>query len=193
MADDNSSAKPQNGQADAPLASDKQVLYRGKGIVLFRVLVRLKVFQLLGVAGISVVATTLLSGGPVATLQMGVLTALVAGCGIASASLWYFSRRYLGEISLSPSHPGKAKFSVLDFWGHREDVLVPFEDIVPTLGALSPAAAAEMAQQPLIPIRVTSDDRQYLLSWRHGHLLQRDTLRDLLEGRLAQQRKEQAP
>jgi hypothetical protein len=56
----------------------------------------------------------------VATLQMGVLTALVAGCGIASVTLWFFSRRYLGEISLSPSHPGHARFSVLDFWGHRE-------------------------------------------------------------------------
>ncbi len=33
-----------------------------QGIVLFRVLVRLKVFQLAGIAGISVVATTLLSG-----------------------------------------------------------------------------------------------------------------------------------
>ena len=55
-----------------------------------------------------------------ATLQMGVLTALVAGCGIASVTLWFFSRRYLGEISLSPSHPGHARFSVLDFWGHRE-------------------------------------------------------------------------
>lgn len=33
-----------------------------QGIVLFRVLVRLKVFQLFGIAGISVVATTLLSG-----------------------------------------------------------------------------------------------------------------------------------
>jgi hypothetical protein len=132
-----------------------------QGIVLFRLLVRLKVFQLLGIAGISVVATTLLSQarncsrchahvqtnshlpvdvartsnhrlqrytsggfvsaqGPVATLQMGVLTALVAGCGIASTTLWYFSRRYLGEISLSPSHPGYARFSVLDFWGRRE-------------------------------------------------------------------------
>lgn len=51
---------------------------------------------------------------------MGVLTALVAGCGIASVTLWFFSRRYLGEISLSASHPGHARFSVLDFWGHRE-------------------------------------------------------------------------
>lgn len=32
-----------------------------QGIVLFRLLVRLKVFQLLGIAGISVVVTTLLS------------------------------------------------------------------------------------------------------------------------------------
>jgi len=42
----------------------KQTLGRmtPQGIVLFRVLVRLKVFQLFGIAGISVVATTLLSG-----------------------------------------------------------------------------------------------------------------------------------
>ena len=63
--------------------------------------------------------------GPVATLQMGVLGALVGGCGVASASLWYFSRRYLGEVSLSAAHPGRAKFSVLDFWGNRE-VHIPY-------------------------------------------------------------------
>lgn len=52
---------------------------------------------------------------------MGVLGALITGCGIASASLWYFSRRYLGEISLDEErHPGRACFSVLDFWGNRE-------------------------------------------------------------------------
>ena len=38
---------------------------------------------------------------------------------------------------------------------------------------------------PLLPVCVTSDDRQYLLSWRHGHLIQKDKLRALLEGRLA--------
>lgn len=59
------------------------------------------------------------------------------------------------------------------------------EDIQPTMGALSPAAAADAALQPLLPVRVTSDDRQYLLSWRHGHLIQKDKLRALLEGRLA--------
>jgi hypothetical protein len=35
----------------------------------------------------------------------------------------------------------------------EQDNLIRFEDIVPTLGALSPAAAAELAEQPLIPIR----------------------------------------
>lgn len=38
---------------------------------------------------------------------------------------------------------------------------------------------------------MTSDDRQYLMSWRHGHLLQKDKLRDLLEGRLQQQQQQQ--
>ncbi len=33
----------------------------------------------------------------------------------------YFSRRYLGEVSLDARrHPGQACFSVLDFWGNRE-------------------------------------------------------------------------
>lgn len=153
-------------------------------MVLFRVLVRLKLFQLMGAAGLGGLATTVLSGGEVATGQMAVLGALVTGCGVASTTLWYFSRRYVGEISLLAAHPGHACFSVLDFWGHREDNLVKFDDLLPTMGALSAAAAAEMAEQPLFPVRDTSEGRQYLLSWRHGHLLQPDKLRALLEGRL---------
>lgn len=57
---------------------------------------------------------------------MGVLGALVIGCGVASLSLWYFSRRYLGEVSLPAGRPGYACFSVLDFWGHREVRLLPW-------------------------------------------------------------------
>ena len=38
----------------------------------------------------------------------------------------------------------------------KQDNLVNFDDIVPTLGALSPAAAQEMAEQPLIPVRAKS-------------------------------------
>lgn len=37
-----------------------------------------------------------------------------------------------------------------------QDNLINFADITPTLGALSPAAARELAQQPLIPVRSAS-------------------------------------
>ena len=43
------------------------------------------------------------------------------------------------------------------------------DDIVPPLANISPAVAAEMAQQPLIPLDV-SGERQFFLSWRHGGL-----------------------
>ena len=50
--------------------------------------------------------------------------ALVVGAGAASAALWYYSRRYLGELALLPSEeagqPPRVRLSVLDFWGNRE-------------------------------------------------------------------------
>ena len=50
-----------------------------------------------------------------------------------------------------------------------QDVEVKLDDIVPPLANISPAVAAEMAQQPLIPLDV-SGERQFFLSWRHGRL-----------------------
>lgn len=52
---------------------------------------------------------------------------------------------------------------------HGQDVEVQLADIVPPLANISPAVAAEMAQQPLIPLDV-SGARQFFLSWRHGRL-----------------------
>jgi hypothetical protein len=69
------------------------------------------------------------------------LAALAAGCVAGSASLWYYSRRYVGELALltlpppppagTPpagtsveslrGRPARAvRLSVLDFWGNRE-------------------------------------------------------------------------
>ena len=48
-----------------------------------------------------------------------------------------------------------------------------------------------------LPIKVRvegpSSSRAYLLSWRHGHLLQQDKLRKLLEGRLEKQQQRSEP
>lgn len=50
--------------------------------------------------------------------------ALVVGAGAASGALWYYSRRYVGELALLPSgapgQPPRLRLSVLDFWGNRE-------------------------------------------------------------------------
>ena len=46
---------------------------------------------------------------------------------------------------------------------------MPLGDVVPPLAHISPAVAAQMAEQPLIPLSV-SGARQFFLSWRHGRL-----------------------
>ena len=62
--------------------------------------------------------------GSVSSIQMVMASALVLGCATASVTLWYFSRRYVGELALlkgGPSgRPSRLCFSVLDFWGNRE-------------------------------------------------------------------------
>ena len=58
--------------------------------------------------------------GTVPALQLGVAGALLAGCGVASSTLWYYSRRYVGELALRADRPGRVTVSVLDFWGNRE-------------------------------------------------------------------------
>ena len=61
--------------------------------------------------------------GNVSSIQMVMASALVVGCATASVTLWYFSRRYVGELSLlkgSFERPSRLCFSVLDFWGNRE-------------------------------------------------------------------------
>ena len=64
--------------------------------------------------------------GTVPALQLGVAGALLAGCGVASTTLWYYSRRYVGELALRPDRPGRVTVSVLDFWGNREVCAAPY-------------------------------------------------------------------
>ena len=65
--------------------------------------------------------TALSRQGSVSSIQLVMATSLVVGCGAVSVALWYFSRRYLGEIALvGPLDRPALCFSVLDFWGNRE-------------------------------------------------------------------------
>lgn len=48
------------------------------------------------------------------------LTALASGMAGASCCLWYYSRRYVGEMALMMPDAQRVRFAVLDFWGNRE-------------------------------------------------------------------------
>lgn len=62
--------------------------------------------------------------GEITGVQALLATLLVLGSGVASTTLWFFSRRYVGELAaLPPAGPGgpaRLRFSVLDFWGNRQ-------------------------------------------------------------------------
>lgn len=166
------------------------MLYRGRGMRLFRVLVRLKVFQLAGIAALAIPVNTFLATGSVASTQAVMASALVVGAGVASGALWYYSRRYVGELALLPGRAGappRLRLSVLDFWGNREDNDVPLGRLVAPLAELPEAAAAAALRDPLLPVDVEGD-RQYFLSLRYGRVEQPALLRALLRGQLEGQR-----
>jgi drug/metabolite transporter (DMT)-like permease len=64
------------------------------------VLVRAKIFQLLGIASGVVLLSTALHGGQQADVQWGPAAAVLAGCAVTSYCLWFYSSRYVGELSL---------------------------------------------------------------------------------------------
>ena len=61
-----------------------------------------------------------------------------------------------------------------------QDNVIPLEDVVPLLNGTT-TQAAQVAMQSFIPLQVAGD-RQYLLSLRHGALLDRQRLLQVLQG-----------
>jgi hypothetical protein len=51
---------------------------------------------------------------------LAAVAAVVGGAGAASAALWWFSRRYVGEMALFTPDLRIVQLSVIDFWGHRQ-------------------------------------------------------------------------
>jgi len=178
----------QGRQPDKGVDGEIEVLYKGRWMLPFRVLVRLKMFQLGGVAACAVPLGTLLTEGGPTMASLGVAGGLLLGCGISATTLQYYSRRYVGELALVTRHPSdtRLRFSVLDFWGNREDNLIPMHELVPPLKGVAGQGLTQMARQPLIPVQVDGD-RQYYVSLRHGVLVQKATLMRILEGRHSSQ------
>lgn len=97
---------------------------------LCRLLVRAKVFQLVGCSGIALAVAAVMTSPDAGSSDAAAAVALAVCCAAASYSLWYYSRRYVGELALLEG--GKVvRFSVLDFWGNRE-VGASSSDCTPT-------------------------------------------------------------
>jgi hypothetical protein len=62
-----------------------------------------------------------------------------------------------------------------------QDSIVPLERVVPPLKYCTTDELHNMAEQPMIPLNVEGD-RQYLISLRHGLLVDKQRLFQILEG-----------
>jgi hypothetical protein len=113
--------------------------------------------------------------------------ALGTGAGAASGALWYYSRRYVGELALTRRSGGAAgawggvRISTLDFWGRREEMHVARADVVPPLRGAGRAELAAAARAPILPLDVLGQ-RQFVLSLRFGAAPDRPELLALLTG-----------
>eukprot|EP00199_Chlamydomonas_sp_CCMP681_P003190 CAMPEP_0119105256 /NCGR_PEP_ID=MMETSP1180-20130426/3276_1 /TAXON_ID=3052 ORGANISM="Chlamydomonas cf sp, Strain CCMP681" /NCGR_SAMPLE_ID=MMETSP1180 /ASSEMBLY_ACC=CAM_ASM_000741 /LENGTH=170 /DNA_ID=CAMNT_0007090265 /DNA_START=252 /DNA_END=761 /DNA_ORIENTATION=+ len=112
---------------------------------------------------------------------MAAAVAILVGCVVTSYCVWFYSGRFVGELSLLLPERRIARFSVLDFWGNRQDVDVPVERIEPPFKGHSVAEVRELAGSTLMPINV-SGERQFYISVRHGKLLQKDALQKVCYG-----------
>lgn len=62
-----------------------------------------------------------------------------------------------------------------------QDSFVPLERVVPPLKYCTKEELHNLAEQPMIPLNVEGD-RQYLISLRHGLLVDKQRLFQILEG-----------
>eukprot|EP00850_Spirogloea_muscicola_P003286 SM000013S26455 [mRNA] locus=s13:445406:448674:- [translate_table: standard] len=218
-------------ETDAAPAGRPLVLYRGRWIRVLRVAVRFKVLQLMGVAGLALpiaqyttvfnlcwlcplwLLSHVIQGSlPLATLAA--VGAVSGGALAASGALWYYSRRYIGELAVLPSDRPQVRISTLNFWGNREvdvhpqrqyysktlrseqlspqlhvvvlhchDLVVDLSNVVPPLKGLNSEGLRQAVQQLLLPLDVINH-RQFIISLRHGILVDKIRLLRLLTGTL---------
>eukprot|EP00878_Enallax_costatus_P011770 GHUV01012286.1.p1 GENE.GHUV01012286.1~~GHUV01012286.1.p1 ORF type:complete len:302 (+),score=85.48 GHUV01012286.1:538-1443(+) len=170
----------QQQPSHAQHAQAVEKIYRGKWIVPVRFLVRAKVFQLLGGGSIGILLAT--TNMQEATWwDILALTGLAGGMVAASCCLWYYSRRYVGEMALLLPDRQHVRFSVLDFWGNRENVDVAISQITPPFKGVRPGEMNRIASQLLFPVNVPGD-RQYYLSVQAGHILKPQAFFGILKG-----------
>eukprot|EP00850_Spirogloea_muscicola_P008475 SM000045S16220 [mRNA] locus=s45:367138:368484:+ [translate_table: standard] len=91
--------------------------------------------------------------------------------------------RYIGELAVLPSDRPQVRISTLNFWGNREDLVVDLSNVVPPLKGLNNEELRQGVQQLLLPLDVINH-RQFIISLRHGILVDKTRLLRLLTGAL---------
>ncbi|MEW5303091.1 MAG: hypothetical protein WDW36_005818 [Sanguina aurantia] len=151
-------------------------------MLFFRFVVRAKVFQLFGFFTVAIMAGSILTTKESTSFEVAAVVGLIVGCVVTSYCVWYYSGRYLGELSLLLPQRRVARFSVLDFWGNRQDNDIDITRIDPPFRHRSIGQVKALTAQALMPLSVL-DDKEYYISVPYGHLIQKQTLQDILYGR----------
>lgn len=130
------------------------VLYKGSWIKHFRIFVKFKVLQFAGCAGLCAPLAAFYATGSLA-LDVAVASGIVCFASFGgSLALWFYSRRYIGEMSLIDDR--FVCISTLDFWGDREDRFIEAKQIVPPLARLPAEEAAKLTRQMFVPLHSTA-------------------------------------
>ena len=154
-------------------------LYKGPQMKTFRALVRFKLAQLAAIGGLATPWLAVGAGEDVSAVAMAAAVGAGLGSAACSGAIQYYASRYVGELALLDD--GRAlRVSTMDFWGNRVDETYDVASrISPPLKGLSRDALEEMASRMFIPLDVYGA-RQYVLSLRHGDLVDADALFDVL-------------
>ena len=153
-----SSPQPSGSKAESV------VIYRGPWLQVFRLLVRAKVTQLVAAGAAAAPLVAWNTGHQLSGLETVGVGGLCVGASAASGALWYYSRRYVGQLALVGD---RVCISTLDFWGRRSDMEVHRHDIKPPFPGLTPEQLGGAVKlQPMVPLEgvwaviITGDGRQ---------------------------------
>ena len=174
------------------------VLYKGPHVKLFRVVVRFKLMQLFSIGAVSTPMVLFFGGAGEnienvsATTQMLFASASAFGAVGCSFALQEFANRYVGELALMSSSDEKKhwlRISSMDFWGNRVETVVKYPDAVEApMRNVPESSYGEIAEAAFLPLDVYLDEekmekKQFMVSLRHGKLLEKKTLLDVLSGK----------
>ena len=159
-----------------------QVLYRGPWLLTTRLLVRFKLTQLAGATSLCTLPFLSAPTEALPPLAQAGLGLLAGGAGATSLALFFFSRRYVGELALLPGTPPLVRISSFGFWGERVDTTVPLAAVQRPFAGLTREERVRASRELLLPLDVVGQ-RQFVLSPRCGTVKDGAALDAFLSGR----------